>query len=117
VHDFIFLSYLDVILEHLLGNPVDALVDANPGLLQYLRVQVYQRHLVVRLGGHLQKEHKNYICLKVENNTSAPIGKADQICRMNFQPIVILRIIFWGSPGIAYLKSQLDALIYWRSDS
>jgi hypothetical protein len=28
------------------------------------------------------------------NNTSVPIGKADQICRVNFQPIVILRI-FW----------------------
>jgi hypothetical protein len=28
------------------------------------------------------------------NNTPAPIGKADQICRINFQPIVILRIFF-----------------------
>jgi hypothetical protein len=25
------------------------------------------------------------------NKTPAPIGKADQICRTNFQPIVILR--------------------------
>jgi hypothetical protein len=60
-----FVSYLDVILEHLLGNPVDALVDANPGLLQHLWVQVYQRHLVVRLGGHLQTEHRNYTCLNI----------------------------------------------------
>jgi hypothetical protein len=56
-----FVSHLDVILEHLLGNPVDALVDANPGLLQHLRVQVYQRHLVVRLGGHLQKKSTKII--------------------------------------------------------
>jgi hypothetical protein len=62
-----FVSYLDVILEHLLGNPVDALVDANLGLFQHLWVQVYQRHLVVRLGGHLQKEHRNYICLNKLN--------------------------------------------------
>ncbi len=52
----LFLSHLDVILEDLLGNPVDALVDANPGLLEHLWVQVYQSHLVVRLGGHLQKK-------------------------------------------------------------
>ncbi len=49
------------------------------------------------------------------NYTSAPIyfvadvsiswiGDADQICRMNFSNI-------WGLHGIAYLKSQLDALI------
>ncbi len=34
------------------------------------------------------------------------IGEADQICRMNFSNI-------WGLHGIAYLKSQLDAPIYW----
>jgi hypothetical protein len=31
------------------------------------------------------------------NNTPAPIGKAGQICRMNFQPIAIKQI-FFGSP-------------------
>jgi hypothetical protein len=30
-----------------------------------------------------------------EYNTPAPIGKADQICRMNCQPIVILWIFLW----------------------
>ena len=30
------------------------------------------------------------------NNTSAPIGKADQICRMNIGTIEILRIFFLG---------------------
>jgi hypothetical protein len=38
------------------------------------------------------------------------IGEADQICRMNFSNI-------WGLHGIAYLKSKLDAPIYWRSYS
>ena len=36
------------------------------------------------------------------------IGEADQICRLNFLNI-------WGLHDIAYLKSQLDAPIYWRS--
>ncbi len=35
------------------------------------------------------------------------IGEADQICGMNFSNIR-------GLHGIAYLKSQLDAPIYWR---
>ncbi len=59
----LFLPYLDVILEHLLGNPVDALVDANPGLLQHLWAQVYQRHLVVRLDGHLQKRAQKFLII------------------------------------------------------
>jgi hypothetical protein len=35
------------------------------------------------------------------------IGEADQISRKIFS--------IWGLHGIAYLKSQLDAPIYWRS--
>jgi hypothetical protein len=38
------------------------------------------------------------------------IGEADQNCRVNFSNI-------WGLHGIAVLKSQLDAPIYWRSYS
>ncbi len=38
------------------------------------------------------------------------IGEADQFCKMNFSNILVLH-------GIAYLKSQLDAPIYWRSYS
>jgi hypothetical protein len=38
------------------------------------------------------------------------IGMADQICRMNIRTLGALH-------GIAYLKSQLDAPIYWRCKS
>ncbi len=51
------------------------------------------------------------------NNTPAPIGKAGQISRINFQTIAILRIFMGGPPGITNFKSQLDAPIYWRRDS
>ncbi len=45
-----------------------------------------------------------------EKNRYAPIGKADQICRMNTQQ---LHGIFRGSPDVSYSKSQLDApLLY-----
>ncbi len=50
------------------------------------------------------------------NNPPATIGMVDQTWRMNFQPIVILRI-FWGSPGITYSKSRLEAPIYWEGHS
>ncbi len=45
------------------------------------------------------------------NKRCAPIGKADQIFRMNTQTIETLRI-FWGSPDITYSKRQLDAPLY-----
>ncbi len=38
------------------------------------------------------------------------IGEADQICSMNIRKIGSLH-------GIAYLKKQLDAPIYWRYKS
>ncbi len=49
------------------------------------------------------------------NSTSAPLGKADQICRMNFPLINCDFADFLGnSPDITYSKSQLDAPIYWQ---
>jgi hypothetical protein len=46
------------------------------------------------------------------NKTPPPIGSADQICRMNFQPIVVFEDFLGGSTSITYSKSQLDAPIY-----
>jgi hypothetical protein len=37
------------------------------------------------------------------NITPAPVGTADQIWRLNFQPIVILRI-FWGVHLALYIQ-------------